>query len=188
MFKPFRDLLIIHFRLSFCIPSPLFQQFRHTGFKRPIGNVDAHLLHQPNQRAQVVDGEQRTSEQFLGHDQVTDVGAREGFAGVAVAGVVNGTGVAGEVCVHHVEAAFGRERGMVTREAGGEDAIEDVHAAGDAVDQVFGSPDAHQVARLVFGQEGSHHVEHVVHFGFRLADGETAEGDAGRPEGSDILR
>ena len=56
-----------------------------------------------------MNGEQRPGEQFLSDDQVTDVGAREGFAGVAVAGLVNGTGVTGEVRVHHVEAAFRSE-------------------------------------------------------------------------------
>lgn len=140
-----------------------------------------------DQRAQVVDGDQRPREQFLGDDEMADVGARERAAGVAIAGLVNGTAVAGEGGVHQVETSLHREGGVMTRQPRRQDAVEDVHAAGDAVDQVFGRPDAHQVARLVFGKQRGHDVEHCVHLGFGLADGESANGDSGRPEGGDEL-
>ena len=73
----------------------------------------------------------------------------------------------------------------MARQAGGQDAIEDIYPASDAVDQVFGGADSHQVARLGLGQERRDHVEHGVHFVFRLAHREAADGDAGRIERSD---
>jgi len=56
-----------------------------------------------------MNGQQRACQQFLRHDEVADVGARESLAGVAVAGLINGTRVAGEGRVHQVEASLGRE-------------------------------------------------------------------------------
>jgi len=71
---------------------------------------------------------------------------------------------------------------MMTRETSRQDAIEDVHAAQNAVDQIFGRADAHQITRLVFRKQGLHHIEHGIHFVFGLAHGESADSNAGRIE------
>ena len=83
-----------------------------------------------------MNGQKRSSQQFFGDDQMTNVGARKGLTSIAITRLINGTSIARKGCVHQVESpkGFGRERGVVTRQAGGQDAIEDVYAAGNAVD------------------------------------------------------
>ena len=75
----------------------------------------------------------------------------------------------------------------MARQAGRQNTIEDVDAARDAVDQVFGGADSHQVARFVFGQQRRDHIQRVVHLLLGLAHRESADGDAGRIERSDKL-
>lgn len=118
---------------------------------------------------------------------MADIRAGEGFAGVTIAGLVNGLLVAGEGGVHQVEASLRRKGGVVARQAGRQDTIEDVHAAQDTVDQIFGCADSHQVARLVFRQQRGDHIQHGVHFLFGLAHGESADGDARGVERGDEL-
>ncbi len=95
-----------------------------------------------------MDREQRPCKQFPGYNQVAQVGAGEGAAGVAVAAFIDRAPVPGKAGIHQVQPALGGEGGIVPRQAGGQDAIEDIHAAGNAVDQVLGSANAHQVTRF----------------------------------------
>jgi len=64
----------------------------------------------------------------------------------------------------------------VTRQPGGQYAVKNVDAAQHALDQVLRGADAHQVARLVFGQDGIDHLNRAVHVGFALADRKPADG------------
>ena len=116
---------------------------------------------------------------------MTDIGARESLAGVAVTCLVNRTLIARKSCIHQVESSFGRESRVMARKAGRQDTIEDVDAAQHAVDQIFRRANSHQVARFVFGQIRLHHIQHGVHLLLGLAHGESADGDAGRIERSD---
>ena len=162
---------------------PLLQQHRHPGFERTIGDVAADGFHQPDQGPQVMDGYKGSGQQLLRHDQVTKVGTREGPAGIAIAGFVDRAFVAGEGGVHEVEPPIGGEGRMMAGQTGRQDTIEDIDAAQHPVDQVFGSADTHQIARLVFGVEGLHYIQHGVHFGLGLPHRQPADGDAGGIEG-----
>ncbi len=71
---------------------------------------------------------------------------------------------------------------MMTGETSWQDAIEDVNAAQNTIDQVFGRANAHQITRLVFRKIWIHNVEHGMHFVFGLANRQAADGDAGRIE------
>ena len=116
-----------------------------------------------------------------------NVRAREGLAGIAIAGLINRSLIARKSCVHQVETSLGRKRGVMPRQAGRQDAIEDVDAAQDAVDQVFGRTDSHQVARLVLGQQRRDHIQHGVHLVFGFAHRQAPDGNPGRIERSDKL-
>ena len=116
---------------------------------------------------------------------MTDIGARESLASIAVTRLIQRTFIAGKSRIHQVEASFGRESGVMARETGWQDAVKDVDAAQNAVDQILGRANTHQVARLVLGQVRLHHVEHGVHFLLGLPDREAADGDTGRIERSD---
>ena len=90
--------------------------------------------------------------------------------------------IAGEGGIHQVKSSFAGKSRMMTRETSRQDAIEDVNAAQNAIDQIFGRADAHQIARLVFGKIWIHHIEHRMHFVFGLAHRQPADGNAGRIE------
>ncbi len=64
--------------------------------------------------------------------------------------------------------------------AGRHDAVEHVDAAGDRREQVVGRADAHEVMRLVVGQVRHDLLDHGQHHRLRLADGEAADGIAGK--------
>ena len=65
----------------------------------------------------------------------------------------------------------------MTGQSCGQDAVEHIDAARDAVDQVFGRADTHQVTRLVIRQERSNQVQSCMHLCFGLADRQSADGD-----------
>ncbi len=116
---------------------------------------------------------------------MAQVGSGEGPAGVALTAFINGVCVAGEGSVHQVDPAGAGERGVVTGETGGQDAIENVHPASDAVDQVFRCAHTHQVAGFIGGQQRVDHLEHLVHLLLGFAHGEPADGVAGQVERGD---
>ena len=66
----------------------------------------------------------------------------------------------------------------MTAVAGGHDAVEEVHAARDALDDVPRRADAHEIARLVLRHILLDGLNRVVHLLMRLADGEAADGVA----------
>ena len=66
----------------------------------------------------------------------------------------------------------------VARVPGRHHAVEHVHAAGDAVDQVLRPAHAHEVARAVRGQLRAGVLEHGVALGLGLAHGQSADGVA----------
>ena len=61
-------------------------------------------------------------------------------------------------------------------EPGWQDAVEEVHAVGDALHQILRRADAHQVAGALRGQEARGERERPAHRVGGLADGEPAEG------------
>lgn len=81
--------------------------------------------------------------------------------------------------VADLQIAVAREDGAVACIAGRHHAVKHVHAVGNALHQVFGRTHAHQVARLVGGQQMrrvGHDLQHLV---LGLAHGDAAHGIAG---------
>ncbi len=118
---------------------------------------------------------------------MANVRPRERLARIAITRLINGMLISRESSVHEVESSFRRKGGVVAGQAGRQDAIENVDAARHAVDQIFRRANTHQVAGFIFGQKWNDHVERVVHLLFGLANGESADGDAGGAERSNEL-
>src|SRR5690242_5823167 len=86
--------------------------------------------------------------QLAGREEVAKVGARARPARVARAGGIGRPVVLGVPGVLDIEAPFAREELAVPCVPGGEDAVEEIDAAGDRLHQVLGRPGAHQVPDL----------------------------------------
>ena len=59
------------------------------------------------------------------------------------------------------------------------DAVEQVHAARDPLEQIGGKADTHKITGRLAGQGGLEQLQHAVHHRLGLADREPADGDAG---------
>src|SRR5688572_4406896 len=126
----------------------------------------------------IVQGEQADAEYLVAHEEMPNVGAAETTAGDTLAGLVERQGVVPVLGPLDVDAAGAREDGSVSPHARGGDAVEHVDSASDALDQVSGKPDAHEVARACAGKRLVDDVEHLVHRGLLLADGEPSDCEA----------
>ena len=69
-----------------------------------------------------------------------------------------------------------RESRPVPRQPRGNHAVEDVHAAADALDQIIRLANAHQIARSVARQTWQRIIKRLVHFRLSLADSQPADG------------
>ena len=111
-------------------------------------------------------------------EQVADVGPGVVAAGIAVAVRVQGREVLGVLRVAHHQAAVVGKHGAVAGHAGGQHAVEHVHAPQHALDQAVRGAHAHQVAGLALGHVGHHLLQHVVHDLLGLAHGQAADAEA----------
>ena len=75
-----------------------------------------------------------------------------------------------------VTSPLRRKQQSVTGGARRQNAIHHVHAHGDVVHNFLRRAHAHQIARLVLGQEADRGVDHLVGHGSRLADAQAADG------------
>ena len=121
---------------------------------------------------------------LLGLDEVADVGAGVALAGGAVAGQADGAGILHVLLVEEVDLTLPGEEVAVAGVAGGHDAVEEVHAHVDGLQDVAGCPHAHEVAGLILGHMRLHGVDDAVHLlgGFtdrQAADGVALAGDLG---------
>src|SRR5688572_15526780 len=122
----------------------------------------------------IVQREQADAEYLVAHEEMPNVRATEATAGDTFAAFVERQGVVPVFCPLDVEAAGDREDGSVSSHARRGDAVEHVDSAADALDQVSGESDTHEVARPCAGQCLVDDVEHLVHRGLLLADREPA--------------
>jgi len=98
----------------------------------------ADFLHKVDDEAEVMDGGQAVGQELLAPEKVMKVGGGKGAAGVAIAALFNGARLLPKAGVGDVAPPQGGEEAAVAGNPGGEGAIEEVNAAGHAVDQVLG--------------------------------------------------
>ena len=85
------------------------------------------------------------------------------------------------------DRAVGRERAAVAADAGGHRAVEHVGAEGDHAEQLGRGTDAHDVARLVLGEERSDQSDLMEHVLLGFADADATDGMAGEVEAAELF-
>ena len=125
-----------------------------------------------------MDGEQPEPEDLAAREQVADVGAREVAAAVALAALLHRPLVEGVLRRLDRDVAAARDRGAVARDARGDDAVEHVHSARDALRHLAHHAEPHHVARAVLRQVRHARLDRAVHLLLRLADRDAAHGVA----------
>ena len=96
-------------------------------------------------------------------EKMPQIRSRTAATDGTVALAVNGRGVAFILGIVEVDDALPREQVSVAAVTRGHDAIEQVDAPCNALDEVGGGADAHEIADLVRGDVLFQHVEDVVH-------------------------
>jgi len=138
----------------------------------------ADALHDSQIKREIVDGVEGSGERLAGLHEVAQVRAGEAAAGGAAAGGVGRVPVFGVLFVLDVEAAFAGEEQGVTGGAGGKNAVHHVDAEARILLDLVGIADAHDITRLVPGEERQDFRDHFQCEFARLADGEAADGVA----------
>ena len=126
-----------------------------------------------------MDRDQPQPEHVLHHEEVPEIAAGIGGAGLAVALRVERLGRPLERGAADVDPAGRQPRGAVPAVPRGGDAVEQVHAARDSLEQIRRKSDSHKITGDLARQAGLEQLEHAVHHRLRLADREPADGDAG---------
>src|SRR5215510_15226495 len=124
---------------------------------------------------QIVVGAERRSQHLAAVVKVPDVSARIAPADRALALLVERALVAGELCVPNVHLPARGEDLAVARVPRWHHAIEHVHAARHAFDQILRRPHAHQIAWLVSGHLRRDEFGDVVHPPLLFPDTEPAD-------------
>ena len=135
-------------------------------------------LHDAEVVGEIVDGVERGGERLAGLHQMAQIGARVAAADGAGAGGIGRGLVLSKLLVLDVEAALAGEEQSVAGGAGGKNAIHHVDAEAGVLLDFVGVADAHDVARLVFGQQRQNFRDHFKCQLARLADAEATDGVA----------
>jgi hypothetical protein len=134
-----------------------------------------------------MDGRQDRAEHLAGHEEVSQVRSAEAAARKTVTPFLDRTLVAPMSGVAQLDVSGSCETGRVSAISGGHDAVEQVDAGSDRVEQVLWPANAHQVSRTVRRQEMSGHGEGLANFVATFADAHTAHGVAIEIQGQDLL-
>ena len=151
------------------------------------GDVDVGLGHKVLQEMDIMQREQRATELFAGVVQVAQVSAREMAAGVIVHAFHERTVVIAVAEVLHADWPVGRERAAVATDARGHGAVEHIGTERDHAEELGRGADAHDVTRLVFGEERRDQADLMEHMLLGLADAHAADGVAGEIESTEFL-
>ena len=136
---------------------------------------------------QVVDGVEDGRGDLVALEEVAEVGPGEVAAGVAGAGLVERPLVPGVLPVLDGHPAAAREQGAVAGVARRQDAVEEIDAPGDGLDDVLDVAHAHEVAGPVRGEEAVAELERLEEPGLRLAEAQPAVSVAGEVQGQQVL-
>src|SRR3954464_226604 len=130
------------------------------------------------QEMYIVQGEEAQSEYLVRHEKVPDVGAAESRTRRAIAVGIEWARVGAVLGALDVEAAIAGEDRAVASHPGWRDAVEEIDAAADSFDEIFGKSNPHQVARMGLRQRVVNDVEHLVHRVLLLAHRQAADAEA----------
>src|ERR1700681_712294 len=100
----------------------------------------------------IVQGEEAEAEYLVRHEEMPDVRSAEPGAGGAIAFRIERARIGAELGALDVQPPIPREGGAIPPHARGCDAVEQIDAAPNPLDQVFRKADSHQVARMGLGK------------------------------------
>src|SRR2546428_9028163 len=118
------------------------------------------------------------AEDLAGHEQVAEIGARKALARVAIGAGVRWAAVPDEPVIAKVDPSAVRQDRSVSSNPGGQDAVEQVDAAGNCLDQVAGRTHTHQVARAIARQDRRLQGEQPIGDRLRLPQAQPADAEA----------
>src|SRR5258705_10646374 len=105
-----------------------------------------------------------------------DIGAREAFAGKAVAPFFDRPKISFVTAALDAVGPFAGEGGAVPRHSGWQHAVEHINASRDEFHHLCWGAEAHGVPRFIRRQEGFGEFDSLHHFVFRLADTDATNG------------
>ncbi len=126
---------------------------------------------------EVVDSEKPRAEHFVFHHQVADVAPAEIFAGITCAAFLERSRVVFVGGIPDMLASTVVVEVGVTRQSGGVDAVEHIHAAFHGFENIFRRTNTHEVAWFIFGIVRMYDVEDAVHGLAFFTHAQSADGD-----------
>ncbi len=123
---------------------------------------------------EVVDGRYLHRQQLLRLEQMVEISFRVNPVRLAAAGVY-GAEIVLPLLVEHIHRAVVCEQHRVPAVTCGHHAIEHIHAAGYAFEDVLRRSDPHQISRLVLRENIVDRLNHLVHHFHRFADSQSAD-------------
>ena len=150
---------------------------------RPCFDALPDLCHHLQIEVDIVNAGKDGGEDFVGVEKVVDVGPAEVCAGVAVAARVDGVEVAAVVLVGEADPAAAGEEGGAAGIAGRDDAVEHVHAALDAFEDILRQADPHEIAGFVLREKRRGHGDDFFEQFQPFTDRDPADGIAGEIHG-----
>src|ERR1700682_404320 len=111
----------------------------------------------------IVQGEEAQPQDLFRHEEMPDVCSAEAGARGAIALGVERARIGAELRALDVQSPVPRESGAIPPHPSRCDAIEEVHASANPLDQIFREADSHQVARVSPGKSLVDYLEHLVH-------------------------
>ena len=138
-------------------------------------------------KPQVVLHKQTLRQHFTRLEQMAHIGAGEPPAGRALASLFNRAVIGLVFGVVDVQDSVPSEQMPMARIARRHDAVEEIHAARHALNDVGRRANAHQIARLILRRIRQHLVEDVVHHLGALSNRQSADGVARKIQFCDIL-
>src|ERR1700682_5357227 len=137
---------------------------------------------------EVMNREQTVAEQLAAQEEISQLVARVPGTGEAKASLLERRRVVGVGRVGDVDATSPHQRGPGPRQARRPDAVEEVHANRNCIEQLGLAANPHQVARLVGGELTRDHPDEVPAQLARLAQAQAADGMAREPQPLDDPR
>ena len=135
----------------------------------------------------VVQAQQRETQQLLTADQVVQVSPGVVLTGDARTGRVEGGVVMPEACVAQIPSFSSHQRCAVSAKPGWNHTVEEINSVGHSDGHLPKCANAHEITRSI-GRKQRRHVPHdPVHLLHRLPDADSSDGDAWQIEIRDGL-
>ena len=136
------------------------------------------LLHQIVVEIQIVRNGKLRANDLLRADQMANIGAAVVLARGTLTSLLDGAGISRVLFVGDVHLTLPGEEVSVTRVTRGHDAVEEIDTVVNCLQNIAGSTNAHQIARLILGHVRLNDVDDAIHILGGLSNRQAANGIA----------